>query len=137
MDAEIIHKAGGILIHDRKIMLERHGGVDTYILPGGKLEEGETPAQALIRELQEEFAISVSEDVLEAVGSFQSPAVHRPDRIVHIDAFIVKKWDGEITLHDGIEEVIWINSLDKDRLKLSSIVLQHILPLLVEKGLID
>ncbi len=58
MDRDIIQKAlGAIIIRGKKFLLERHGERSTYILPRGKLEEGETHKEVLMRELQEEFNV--------------------------------------------------------------------------------
>jgi len=132
-----LHKAGGLLIKDRKFLLERHGGNETYIVPGGKLEAGETAIAALIRECDEEFHIAVSEKDLQYVGSFESRAVHNPDKIVKIETFLVKTWKGEITLDDGIENVIWVDSKTIGDYSVSSIAKDNVLPLLLEMQLID
>lgn len=137
MDQGNIEKAGGILIKDRKFMLERHGGKETCVIPGGKLEEGETSEQALVRELEEEFHLQISPDDLEKLGTFTAQAVHTPTRLVNIHTFLIHKWSDDIRLDDGIEEVVWINSKNAGEFELSSIALHNILPLLVEKGLID
>lgn len=137
MELSSIQKAGGLLIRDRKVMLERHGGNEVYIIPGGKLEPGETAQQALVRELFEEFGITVVIDDLQEVGSFTSPAVHSPDRIVEIETFIVKKWSGEIILQEGIEGIVWMNSKNVIDYKVSPIAEKHIIPLLLEMELID
>lgn len=47
----VIHKAAGILIQDGKLLVEKSYDKDFYISPGGSIEEGETPKQALVREL--------------------------------------------------------------------------------------
>ena len=59
-----IHKAAGIIIRDRKILIERSYGKDTFMAPGGKLEQGETPSEAAIRELKEEFQLDVKASAL-------------------------------------------------------------------------
>lgn len=137
MNRKYLHKAGGILIKDRKFLLERHGGNSTYIIPGGKLETGESVQDALIRELMEEFHITVLRDDLEAAGSFTSPAVHSPESIVRIDTFIVKKWSGNFMLDDGIEAVLWVNSKSIKSVSVSATAEYKILPLLLKNGLID
>ena len=137
MNENNIQKAGGILLQDRKFMLEKHGGNDTYVVPGGKLEIGETPEQALVREFQEEFHLSLLPTNLEALGIFEAQAVHSPDKVVTIYTFLVTTWSGELQLDDGIEEVLWVNSKNIHNYAVSSIALANVLPLLLAKGLID
>lgn len=58
--------------------------------PGGKIEAGETPDQAVIRELQEEVGIDAQSPVL------LKTLEHRfPDRIITLHFFLVKEWQGE------------------------------------------
>lgn len=52
-----IHKAAGILIKDKKLLVEKSKNKEFFIAPGGKIEAGETPEHALVRELDEEFGI--------------------------------------------------------------------------------
>ncbi len=58
--------------------------------PGGKIESGETPAQAVIRELQEEVGIDARDPVL-----IRTLKHTFPDRIVNLHFFMVEQWSGE------------------------------------------
>ena len=47
------------VIRDKKILMEKlcYGGRTFYSIPGGGIEDGETPEQAVIRELKEECGL--------------------------------------------------------------------------------
>src|SRR6188768_1355570 len=56
--------AYGVLVHDAKILLtQKKSGPykGLWDLPGGKIEFGETPEEALKRELLEESALSINQ----------------------------------------------------------------------------
>ncbi len=52
-----------VLIKDNKFLIAQRGHDDPlaslWEFPGGKVEEGESPQQSLVREMQEEFSIDV------------------------------------------------------------------------------
>lgn len=54
--------ARAILIHGNKMLLMRRNkqGSDYYTLVGGKINDGETPEQALIREVKEETGLDIT-----------------------------------------------------------------------------
>ena len=59
--------------------------------PGGKIEPGESPEAALVRELAEELGISVAQSCL-APATFASAPVL--DRHLLLLLFICRKWEG-------------------------------------------
>ncbi|HSX01282.1 MAG TPA: NUDIX domain-containing protein [Candidatus Saccharimonas sp.] len=54
-------RAAVAVIYDGRVLLvHRHkAGREYYVLPGGKVEAGETPEQAAVRELREETTLAV------------------------------------------------------------------------------
>lgn len=63
---------GGVVIHEGKVLLVRRGqepGKDTWGLPGGLVEVGETIAEALRREVAEETGLEVEPGPL--IGIFE------------------------------------------------------------------
>ncbi len=49
--------AGGLVIHQKKVLLVKHKKLGIWLAPGGHLEENELPHQAAIREVSEETGI--------------------------------------------------------------------------------
>jgi mutator protein MutT len=137
MNKDDIHKASGIIIVDRKVLVERSVGKEYFIHPGGKIEPGETPKQAVIRELKEEFQIDVHEEDLEEFDHNSAPAANSPEVNVHMDVFLVKKWQGEIKPDNEVEEVHWLTSDVPKDIKLGSIMEHETIPKLKAHNLID
>lgn len=75
--------------------------------PGGKIEDGETPRQALVRELQEELGIRITEASPWLTRNFDYPHAH-----VHIHFWRVAAWEGEIGVSAPLEHsaVCWVNT---------------------------
>lgn len=133
-----IHKAAGIIIKDRRLLVERSKGKDVFVAPGGKIETGETSAQAVIRELKEEFRLSVAESDLEEFGTFYAEAAgsHNAGKKLRMDVFIVKNI-GEIVPDSEVEEIRWISSESPVDIEVGSIFAHEVLPRLKEQDLVD
>ena len=75
--------------------------------PGGKSEPGETPQEALVREIQEELDVKIKVGDLIDTIEYDSPSFH-----LSMDCFWCIVTDGEITLKEA-EDARW---LSKDEL---------------------
>lgn len=132
-----IYKAAGIIIRDRKLLFTRAKDMDFFIDPGGKIEQGETAKQALVRELKEELSIEVDESDLEFFGEFVAEAANHKGKTVNMQAFIVKRWRGTIIPDSEIEELRWLTSDVTTDIQVGSIFGGEVLPKLHEQGLVD
>ncbi len=91
----------GVLIdaEGRFLMTSRPTGkvyADHWEFPGGKLESGETVAQALRRELNEELGIDIGE-----AHPWQVEIVDYPHALVRLHFCKVYEWAGEFEMREG------------------------------------
>jgi 8-oxo-dGTP diphosphatase len=72
--------------------------------PGGKVEAGEEPEDALLRELYEELGIEIAKSDL-APLTFVSHAY--PDFHLLMPVYLCRRWRGCIAAHEG-QELLWV-----------------------------
>lgn len=99
-----IHVVGAVIIKNGKILCAQRGPSKSlpykWEFPGGKIEEGETPQQALQREIQEEMLCKVE------IGDQIEYTVYEYDfGIVHLTTFYCTLIEGEpvLTEHASIK----------------------------------
>ena len=132
-----IYKAAGIIIKERRLLVEKDFDKEYFVSPGGKIEEGETPKQALIRELDEEFKIKVNEADLKEFGHYHAPASGQEERTVHMSVFLVNKYQGKISKGHKVEKIVWLTSIVSKDIKIGSIFEHEVIPELKSRNLID
>ena len=91
----LIVVACALLDADRRVLISQRPDGKTmaglWEFPGGKIEAGERPEEALIRELKEELGIEVREACL-APLTFASHAY--PDFTLLMPLFVCRRWTG-------------------------------------------
>ena len=111
--------AAGILEQDGRILICRRRSDQPHALkwefPGGKIEAGETPQQALVRELREELGIEAEPPIEIARYEFAYPG-KSPILLIFLR---VPAWTGPIEDHifDTIMWEAWENLKDYDFLE--------------------
>ncbi|MEZ5704008.1 MAG: NUDIX domain-containing protein [Burkholderiaceae bacterium] len=100
-ERQIVNVAVGILIdHDGRFLLTSRPPGKAYAgyweFPGGKLERGESVAQALSRELQEEIGIAIGEPI-----EWRKQVVDYPHALVELHFCKVYEWTGELVMREG------------------------------------
>lgn len=104
------NQKGNFLIAKRKKGKKLAG---YWEFPGGKIENGESPQQSLIRELYEEMNLEIE------IGDYVGENIHFYDEgPIRLLAFKGKITGGEIKLTDH-EEYVWIDLHNLKKVKLA------------------
>ena len=98
----LIDPDGRVLIAQRP---EGKAHAGAWEFPGGKVERGETPEQALIRELREELGVEPCAQCLQPFAF----ASHPLDAARHMlmPLFICRRWDGFVDPKEG-QVIAWV-----------------------------
>ncbi|MDP3949930.1 NUDIX domain-containing protein [Microbacterium sp.] len=123
VSAAIIHDADG------RVLVVRKHGTTKFMQPGGKPEAGESAAQTLARELDEELGLKVDEAGLRPLGRFISAAANEPGHRVIADAFALTIEADAVAVQAELAELRWITPADVNTMPLAPLSLEHLLPL--------
>ena len=93
--------AAGVLLNERNEFLlatrpEGKAYAGWWEFPGGKIEDGESPREAAVRELNEELGI-----VVEEAFPWLTETFVYPHTTVRLQFFLVTRWQGEPHPHEG------------------------------------
>jgi 8-oxo-dGTP pyrophosphatase MutT (NUDIX family) len=127
MTAPPIRIAAALILDSAgRALLVRKRGTEAFMQAGGKIEPGESPREALKRELKEELAIELTGEP-EHLGCFSAPAANEAGGIVEAEIFYLQH-DGEVFPAAELEEVRWVDPV-APTLLLAPLTRDHVLPL--------
>ena len=95
--------ADGRVLLSKRPLDKQLGGL--WEFPGGKVEPGERPETALIRELKEELAIDVAEACL-APLTFASHAYEAFHLLMPL--YVCRRWKGQVIGAEG-QDIAWVS----------------------------
>lgn len=116
--------ARAIIIKDKKLLLVTGYNAGYYWTPGGGIEEGESPEQALRREVQEELGAKIV--------SFKRYVTFQYNT-QHVTAFTVEMGDN-FTVGNEITDFVWYQR--GDDIKVAGRLRHKLIPELMRNGLI-
>ena len=102
---KVLQVVGAIIINDGRILAVKRGENKNkavaykYEFPGGKIEQGETPEQALKRELLEEMNYDI-----EVGDKFMSVTYEYEDVFVNLHTYLCKPLSDSYTLNEHVDE---------------------------------
>ena len=130
---------GTMFFREHKLLIDKPRKRNTYQMIGGKVEDGETPLEAAIRECHEELGNKVifNENLFELIMEFDEIATSDGKTPIH---FYVFKYNGdlqgELTTSEEIESFKWCNSKE-DSIILSNTLKNEVVPYCLKNNLID
>ncbi len=106
-----IHVVAAIIRKDGRYFATQRGYgefKDGWEFPGGKIEPGETPEEALRREIQEELDTIISVDRLLTTVDYDYPVFH-----LHMQCYLCHVQEGSLRLLEA-EDARWLSIEDLD-----------------------
>ena len=98
------------LVRDGRVLLGhrspgRRWYPDVWDLPGGHVDDGESPAEALVREVRDELGVR-----LEPPATEPDAVLTGPD--LHLSAWLVPTWEGQVVnaAADEHDELRWVDA---------------------------
>lgn len=119
---------------DGRLLSVRKRGTHAFMLPGGKLEPGETPLEAAAREAHEEVGVEVGS--LELLGEFSSAAANEPGATLTSTVFtaVLPHGPGRVVASGEIAELRWLDlrNLPSD-VPVAPLLADHVAPALLAR----
>ncbi|MBQ7790240.1 MAG: NUDIX domain-containing protein [Bacilli bacterium] len=129
---------GTLFIENEKLLLNLSRKSTIYQLVAGKIENGETPIEAMIREAHEELGDKAIIDVNAFEQILEFDEIASSDNITPIHYYLFKYngvIEGKITTSDEITSYLWYDTSIND-IMLSNTLNHVVIPYCKEKKLI-
>ncbi|MDO5676722.1 MAG: GNAT family N-acetyltransferase [Propionibacteriaceae bacterium] len=116
------------------LLMVRKRGTHRFMLPGGKVEPGETHLAAILREVEEEVGLTLDPTAVGLLGHWTAGAANEPGLVISSDVFIAPL-PGDPHASGEIEELRWLpisSEVDYGQdPTLSPMLTEHVIPALV------
>lgn len=111
-----IEVVAAIIAHENRILATQRGSgefKDGWEFPGGKVEPGETPEQAIVREIKEELVVEIAPQKLVTTVEYDYPKFHLTmhcflSRIVSGKINLLEHEDAKWLARDELDSVDWL-----------------------------
>lgn len=122
--------AAMIIDGNDRLLLVRKRNTVKFMLPGGKIDQGESAIEALVRELQEEIDLTIQESDAIFIQEYEAAAANEPDYRIQSQLFqVMLPTNTIIEPQAEIEEIVWLEPDHIPALQFAPLVEEKILPL--------
>ncbi|MCK2216923.1 NUDIX domain-containing protein [Actinomadura sp. ATCC 31491] len=125
-EAVVREKVAWVLVRDHQVLMTRCHGREVFYFPGGMREPGESDAQTLVREIDEELRTAIDPATMVLFGTFEVPP-DRPGRSAFRMICYTAGHQGPLTPAREIAEKAWLGYADRHRVSpVDSLVFQSL-----------
>lgn len=111
----LIDTVAWVRMENGRILCARSRGKDVFYIPGGKREGGESDLETLLREVEEELAVTVLPATTSHVGTYEAQAHGHSDGVLVRMSCYAGDYLGTPTASSEIEEIAWLSYADRAR----------------------
>ncbi|WIX81790.1 NUDIX domain-containing protein [Amycolatopsis carbonis] len=111
----MIDKLAWLHVVDGRVLATVSTGKDTWYLPGGKREPGESDSEALVREIAEELSVALDPSSLAPAGVWEAPADGRAAGTVVRMTCYTGSFSGTLVASSEIAAFAWLGFEDRPR----------------------
>lgn len=109
----IIDKIALLYLQDGKILSSLSRGKDTWYIPGGKREAGESDEETLVREIKEELCVDILRETIRFYGIFEAQAHGHAENVTVRMTCYRADFTGEPAPANEIQALMWLGYADK------------------------
>lgn len=111
----LIDTVAWVCLEDGRILGARSRGKRLFYIPGGKRHPGESDADTLLREVEEEVSVALLPRTVAHLGTYEAAADgHGADAVVRMACYTAA-YRGTLAASGEIEEIAWLRYADRDR----------------------
>jgi len=133
-----IYKSALLILNTERtefLVVQKGHTTNQWLMPGGKVEEGETPEESLVREIQEEVGCEADVESFSFLATYEAPASGEPGKTVRIDLY-AGSVEGEPRANSEIVALGWLRKESSKDPQASEMIRDHIIPDLVKRGVL-
>ena len=109
----IIDKIALLYLKNGKILSSLSKGKDTWYIPGGKREAGESDEATLVREIKEELCVDILRETIRFYGVFEAQAHGHAENVTVRMTCYQADFTGEPAPTNEIQALMWLGYADK------------------------